>query len=160
MKLFPLLLLSIYFLSSHAHAMKPVSHTISNNTEYTKGEFEFEKDKTSTYTIPQRPQKSLTQSVKIYRETPQENPYERILMRVEPGKDGRSRISNTTQWPYLFHAQLSLHYSDGEYGGSGVLVGPHHILTFLVTKQRNGLKILLCAWLLMIKWLLLETIQL
>ena len=129
MKLSPLLLLSVYFLSSHVLAMKPVSHTISNNTEYTKGEFEFEKDKTSTYTTPHRPQKAPVQSVKIYKETPQENPYERILMRVEPGKDGRSRISNTTQWPYLFHAQLSLHYSDGEYGGSGVLVGPHHILT-------------------------------
>ena len=29
----------------------------------------------------------------------------------------------------MYHAQLSLHFSDGEYGGSGIIEGPHHILT-------------------------------
>jgi V8-like Glu-specific endopeptidase len=55
---------------------------------------------------------------------------EKVLMRVIPGEDGRIRIEKTTEWPYLFHGQLEMSYSDKNlYGGSGVLVGPQHILT-------------------------------
>ncbi|MHB9147054.1 MAG: trypsin-like serine peptidase [Candidatus Amoebophilus sp.] len=54
---------------------------------------------------------------------------ESVLMRVKKGQDGRIRIEQTTEFPYLFNGQLELHYSNGEYGGSGTLIGPQHILT-------------------------------
>jgi len=58
-----------------------------------------------------------------------QEPEETVLMRIIPGKDGRTRVSQTTEWPYLFNGQLDIKFSFGSYGGSGILVGPRHILT-------------------------------
>jgi len=121
--------LSICMLPFNAYAMKPISHIIAEDPEYIGGEFAATKSSKSIYTTPTKPSKSPTQSVQIYEGTPKELPYEKVLMRVNIGKDGRSRISNTIKWPYSFHAQLSLYFADGEYGGSAVMVGPHHMLT-------------------------------
>ncbi|OJW48277.1 MAG: hypothetical protein BGO67_10690 [Alphaproteobacteria bacterium 41-28] len=82
------------------------------------------------FTEPNKPSKPPTQSVQIYNGRPSIMPFEeKILMRIVPGKDGRVRVHQTTDWPHLIHGQLSMEYSDGEYGGSGILVGPHHVLT-------------------------------
>lgn len=54
---------------------------------------------------------------------------EKVLMRLVPGKDGRQPVHTTALWPHRVHAQLMLSFPDGQYGGSGTLVGPHHILT-------------------------------
>lgn len=135
MRLFLVLLIGISLFSLNARAMTPISHVIEDSLEYTERDFVVTKQKSTVFTTPVQPQKPSAQSVLMYRndnikELPYENAsYEKILMRIVQGKDGRSRILDTMQWPYTFHTQLSLHFSDGEYGGSGVLVGPHHILT-------------------------------
>lgn len=110
-----------------SHTMRFISYPLMS-IEYEKGEFNLIKENNAIYTASFKPEKAPTQSIMIYNGTPEENPYERVLMRVK-GEDGRSRILNPDKWPYSYHAQLSLYFSDGEYGGSGILVGPHHILT-------------------------------
>src|ERR1700722_15716726 len=115
--------------SSLGYAGKTVLQNLGTAPDYIEGEFAFEKDHKSMYTVPHKPQKAPTQSVKIYRGRPEEMPCEKILKRVLTGKDGRQRVADTTQWPYLFHSQLTMHFPNGEYGGSGILVGPHHLLT-------------------------------
>jgi len=50
---------------------------------------------------------------------------ERILTNV----DRRNQINNTTRFPYTIHIQLEMSFGNERYGGSGVLVGPHHVLT-------------------------------
>ena len=115
--------------SSFAYGGKTTQRNLEQGVSYLEGEFEHEKDRKSSYTVPYKPQKAPTQSVMIYRGKPEETPYEKLLMRAVPNQDGRKRITNTTEWPYLFHSQLSLHFPSGEYGGSGIIVGPHHILT-------------------------------
>lgn len=55
---------------------------------------------------------------------------EAILKKVIPGKDGRVRVINTSELPYRFYGHMIMEFSNGkEYVGSGMLVGPHHILT-------------------------------
>ncbi len=77
-------------------------------------------------TLPRSPQKARTQSVLLYNTPPTR---ETILMRVIPGEDGRKQIRNTTSWPYSIHAHLHMILGREPYGGSGVIVGPHHLLT-------------------------------
>ena len=44
--------------------------------------------------------------------------------------DGRSPIHHPEKDAFhRVHAQLMMHFSDGEYGGSGTLIGPHHLIT-------------------------------
>src|SRR5579872_924786 len=43
--------------------------------------------------------------------------------------DSRSRVTVTTKWPYSTHVQLTIEFKNKIYGGSGALVGPHHVLT-------------------------------
>lgn len=43
--------------------------------------------------------------------------------------DGRSRVSNTDCWPMSVHTQITVNFDDEEYGCSGVMVGPSHLLT-------------------------------
>lgn len=38
-------------------------------------------------------------------------------------------MSNTTTWPHSIHAHLNIVLDGDDYGGSGVMVGPHHLLT-------------------------------
>ncbi|OJX14198.1 MAG: hypothetical protein BGO77_00460 [Caedibacter sp. 37-49] len=58
------------------------------------------------------------------------NHEEVILRRVRVGIDGRKRVNNTDTWPYSIHGHLILTFDNGEsYIGSGVLIGPHHVLT-------------------------------
>jgi TPR repeat protein/V8-like Glu-specific endopeptidase len=54
---------------------------------------------------------------------------ETILKRIIPSEDGRTPVNQTTEWPYRFNGQLDIKFSFGTYGGSGVIVGPQHILT-------------------------------
>ncbi len=69
------------------------------------------------------------QSILVHDSSPEHPMKEEILlMRVMPGRDGRVKIDETRTWPYRTHGQLSIFFGR-EYGGSGVLVGPHHLLT-------------------------------
>lgn len=106
-------------------------HVIDSTVGCEKGQFKFSSGGSAFYVEPNKPAKPPTQSVQVYNEQPQIFPAEeKVLLRLQPGRDGRTRIQETTQWPYLLNGQLHMQYSDGRiYGGSGILVGPHHILT-------------------------------
>ncbi|MHB9148282.1 MAG: ankyrin repeat domain-containing protein, partial [Candidatus Amoebophilus sp.] len=109
-------------------------YDIIHHIDYISGQFQYKDDKAELSAAPYRPFQAPEQCAKVYRGEPQLLPYEKmqqekVLMRIKPGQDGRMRIGRTTEWPYLLNGQLELHFSDGEYGGSGVLVGPQHILT-------------------------------
>ncbi len=69
------------------------------------------------------------QKVLHYDENPLERVQEKVLAKIVPGKDGRQQIVETTKWPYSIFAQITMKFKGQTYGGSGTLVGPHHILT-------------------------------
>ncbi|MBF5059854.1 trypsin-like serine peptidase [Candidatus Neptunochlamydia vexilliferae] len=54
---------------------------------------------------------------------------EKILKKVVSGQDGRQKIEKTSEYPYSIHVQLEMEFPNAAYGGSGSLVGPHHVLT-------------------------------
>jgi TPR repeat protein/V8-like Glu-specific endopeptidase len=136
---------------SLSHPIKPAEQEEMyelDKGEYITGRFEYfeeiddkqdkekeEKEKLVLSAPPYRPQVMLEQSAQIYDGQLQSSPYDRreqekVLNSVKPGQDGRTRINNTTDWPYPFHSQLDITYAGGKnYGGSGILVGPQHILT-------------------------------
>jgi TPR repeat protein len=128
-------LLLPFFVTSEGKSsrLQIIEHSLEE-IEYVPGRFPFEQKKDSLYTAPFRPAEAPIQCTKIYQEEPlkllyEEGLEESVLMRISPEKDGRTKIDNTTQWPYLFHSQLGLYFADGKHGGSGTLVGPQHILT-------------------------------
>lgn len=45
------------------------------------------------------------------------------------GEDRRKLVKEQEKWPQRTHGCLALHFNGKMYGGSGVLVGPHHVLT-------------------------------
>lgn len=78
------------------------------------------------------------QKASIYDDDPKEMKQEKllaekILATIKPNADGRVRVDKTTEWPHAFHAQLTLKFQGKSkkkiYGGSGAMVGPHHLLT-------------------------------
>lgn len=131
MKLSYILLFGASFVSFQAYAMDPYfeekiyDHDIKPNL----GIFYHCNDGTSLLTQPKAPQKSYSQKVLIYTEEPQERQREKILKRVNLGQDGRNRITETTRPPYSMFTQLTIVFDGKSYGGSGALVGPHHVLT-------------------------------
>ncbi|OJW70826.1 MAG: hypothetical protein BGO68_02340 [Candidatus Amoebophilus sp. 36-38] len=121
------------------NSTKRVLHQLAQVT-YIPGQFQYDieekadKNKIELYAPPYRPAKMPEQNTQTCNETLQIPHYEQrqqetVLRRVKKGQDGRSRIQKTTDWPYRLIGQLKLCFSDGEYGGSGVMVGPQHILT-------------------------------
>lgn len=101
--------------------------------QYVSGSFTYYKAEEtggSTFSSPpQAPQKPWNQKTLRYEGNPQKSKYEAILKVVIPGEDGRTRILNTTELPYSIHVQLSSTFEGQLFGGSGSLVGPHHLLT-------------------------------
>src|SRR4029079_9991281 len=75
------------------------------------------------------PQKTWQQNSLVYSNDALIFRREAILKRVIPGVDGRIQIFNTAEWPYSIHAHLNMRLNGDEYGGSGSMVGPHHLLT-------------------------------
>src|ERR1700722_199992 len=97
--------ISVSLLPFQSNAIRPTSHLLSASTEYVAGDFEVRRNAATISTPPVKPERPSTQRVLVHRGTPQalpyENiPYERILRRIIPGQDGRSRIENTNQWPH------------------------------------------------------------
>lgn len=128
-KLYNLLFISTYIIINNSN-VKGVEHVFDDSVHYDGGEFLVHKTGARLFAEPNKPSISPPQSVRIYNGNPLLLPSEeKILKRIIPGVDGRERIENTIDWPNLLHGQLTMKYSDGEYGGSGVLIGPHHLLT-------------------------------
>ena len=103
---------------------------LNSTISYKKGQFNCHEEGNALFIEPNRSSSPPTQSVQICNRQPLPMPAEEsILMRLQPGNDGRIRIKQTTEWPHLLNGQMSMKYLGGEYGGSGTLIGPHHILT-------------------------------
>ena len=110
-----------------------VEKVYDGTVQYKPGAFcHFKEDEAGVETLsspPGAPKKAWPQNVLRYTGEPQEFEQESVLKKVIPGIDGRVRISNTTELPYSIHVQISMIFAGNEYGGSGSLVGPHHVLT-------------------------------
>ena len=109
-----------------------VTYVFNDSVHYKEGQLKFrsERERTQCFTAPHNPGKFHIQSTEKYTGNPTNMPYEeKLLMRIKKGQDGRERVKDTTTWPYVIHAQLEMSYANGIFGGSGILVGPHHILT-------------------------------
>ncbi len=110
-----------------------VSHTYDQSVRYISGTFIYDRVNEAGKTIlsspPQPPQKEWTQSILKYTGTPQVSEYETVLKKVVPGKDGRMRITNTTDRLHAIHVQLTVFKNRGEWGGTASVVGPCQLLT-------------------------------
>ena len=121
--------------SSAASESRVLTRVYDDSVHYARGNFRYDKVETiegTTYFSACSPplKKETTQRVMMLSDKSlKEFSEERVLRRVVPGRDGRQHISETSKYPYSIHAQLEMDFADGQYGGSGALIGPHHILT-------------------------------
>jgi V8-like Glu-specific endopeptidase len=134
------LLMSLFLSSCHHTATHPVAHDLGQ-AAYIPGRFEHIEDQEDANNNsmvlsapPYRPVSMPKQYAQIYQGELQTLSYDKgkpEALLMKSNKDGRTRVNNTTQWPYLFHSQLAMTFPDEDspYGGSGILVGPQHILT-------------------------------
>lgn len=114
------------------HTYDLVERVYSGNVTYRNGAFNYHEDRNANFlrTLPREQNDPHSQCVLAYNQRP-ENYFgreETILGFVRP-PDGRDRIQNTNEWPHRIHAQLTMTRGQEVWGGSGVLVGPHHLLT-------------------------------
>ena len=66
----------------------------------------------------------------LLRLVPEGHTTETCLKRVKRSRDGRTRIDNTHDLLYRPHGWLKMKFADGDQTcSSGVLIGPHHVLT-------------------------------
>lgn len=141
MKLSQIFLLSISLLSFQAYAMDPdeiIEIVYDENITYRPGHFRSSSSivdgKKALSTLPQPPQKPRNQKVSMYpftlglKKIAAET--EKVLRKVIPGYDGRTRVEETVKWPYSLITQVTI-IENGQLGGfgSGAMVGPHHLLT-------------------------------
>jgi len=106
-----------------------VEKVYAHNVTYSHAHHNYYKDEITLSSQPCSPQKAWKQNSLIYNKKSEEFKPETVLKKVIPGQDGRKNISNTTTWPYSIHTQLSMTLNGDTYGGSGSMVGPHHLLT-------------------------------
>lgn len=132
MKLSHIFLLSISLLPFQAQAMNEdeiIEKVYYHNYTYDTGIFNYYRNESTLSTQAQRPQKQWNQNSLVYDKNSKSFRQETILKKIVPGQDGRECIANTTAWPYSIHAQLSMRFNGKDHGGSGVMVGPYHLLT-------------------------------
>ena len=92
-------------------------NTISYRKGSLKGQLKSSEEGSPLYTEPCNPKKTILQN----------NQRTEIIL---TNQDGRVAVEKTTAWPYCIHGQLKIRYGKmGEGTGTGILVGPHHILT-------------------------------
>lgn len=101
------------------------SFELDTRARYSARVISLEEDEGALLTPPMRATKPKSQSVMMYEGHPKPND-EVILV---AGVDGRRRIEETESFPWCIHGQMSMEFGGVPYGGSGILVGPHHFLT-------------------------------
>lgn len=103
-----------------------------------------------SFTLPKKPvisdgerQRTRRQDIGCSFSQNGRNGTERVLRLAIPGEDGRKRVKVPTQWPDCVHSKLDLYFNDQPDGGTGVLVGPHLLLTAAhnVFDQEGGARI-------------------
>jgi V8-like Glu-specific endopeptidase len=119
--------LCLYALAAQAmdDADAGIRFDLRRDVKYGHGDFSLEGDEGAVFTPPQRPSKKRTQAVMVYRGRPEALIRETVLST----RDGRVQVSETERWPHCIHGKMSMEFNGREYGGSGILVGPHHFLT-------------------------------
>lgn len=133
--------LGVFLVPISAHTMdnyEILELTLDSKVTYTAKKFSYTIESDKCTTNPQPPQKIFPQKALQYVKKEQKaRGQEKVLYKAIPGKDGRTRIVNTSEWPYSSFTKLDLVFSDGwgifpttaQYTGSGTIIGPHHILT-------------------------------
>lgn len=103
------------------------AHELDARVAYNRaGIVEIREEGASCFTIPHSPAKPRSQAIMTYDEELRSLVPERLLYQ---GMDGRRQIITTESWPNCIHGQMDMYFEGVKYGGSGVLVGPHHFLT-------------------------------
>ncbi|WP_194848288.1 trypsin-like serine peptidase [Candidatus Neptunochlamydia vexilliferae] len=117
--------------SSNINTGNIVERTYSTTVQYKPGKFQYGKMEDVYFSASSPPlKKEQNQRIMLLRDKKlNEFQEETVLKKVIPGQDGRQRIQKTSEYPYSIHVQLEMKFSDGTYGGSGSLIGPHHVLT-------------------------------
>lgn len=105
-----------------------VEYTYNDGVSYEKGDFRYAENE-SGFSSPHNPppRKPSPQNVLKISDKDLKVIEETVLRKAIPGIDGRKRVDNSDKYPYCIHAQLEMSFSDGSYGGSGSMVGPHHM---------------------------------
>lgn len=137
MKLSHVLFLSVSLFSFQAYAMDPyeiVEHIYNQTITYSPSIFSYSKDGSTLSTSPCLPKKNRNQQAMLYNKNPKEFKEaalykETSLYKVIPGQDGRKRIENTATWPHCINTKLKMISNGNAWGGSGTMIGPHHVLT-------------------------------
>lgn len=115
-------------ISSDGYAVKTTFHEIDATMNYQQKRQNPIKIGSNSFISPSKPVQNRLQYIEeIHEEHLSLMPEEESLL--IPGIDRRQQITTTEKWPNSIHGQLSMQYSTGKFGGSGVSVGPHHILT-------------------------------
>lgn len=108
-----------------------VEYIYDHNVTFQTGPSDINQEEGEVFSLPPQKakRKNIQQKAYVYDEVPKEIRQEKILAKVSSGVDGRQRILNTTAWPNTIHVQLTMIFNGEIYGGSGVMVGPHQLLT-------------------------------
>jgi V8-like Glu-specific endopeptidase len=110
--------------------MELVENVYSPDVTYSPGRFDYHREETTFSTLPVRAQEPYEQKCFIYGKVPQKlGREERVLKKISPDRDGRVRVLETARWPHNICTQIDMTFNGQLYGGSGCLVGPHHVLT-------------------------------
>ncbi len=139
MKLSNILLLSASLLPFHVHAMENpyeiVEYVFDHNVTYSPGVIKHHQEGDTFSVPPCLPQKVRNQKALIYsnlKEFKESALYkESSLYKVVQGQDARKQVLNTTTWPHCINTklQMTLNTNPWPWGGSGAMVGPHHVFT-------------------------------
>lgn len=116
--------------SSPQNSLKIMERIYDNSVSYERKSFDYQEDGVTYSTTPNMPQEPHPQkALQVPNKELKGIQEEMVLKRVHPGKDGRKIVNETHVFPKSIHVQIEMIFPDGNYGGSGVLVGPHHVLT-------------------------------
>lgn len=103
-----------------------VYHPLVSSVQFSKKEIPWKQEKRGCLVQAYEPNQVEPQRVLHYNDSPQVLLREHLAIK---DRDRRERVQNTLDWPYRAHGSLILYFGNTQYGGSGVLVGPRHVLT-------------------------------
>lgn len=112
--------------ASNTHNL--IEHQFNNNVQYGAGKFHYIEKNDKLYTLSQKPNSSCLSDNKEHKSSSSNEPEllkkSKKLLTLNP-----ENYSAAAKWPHSFYVCLSIKSSSGRSIGTGVMVGPHHILT-------------------------------